>query len=71
MAPRSRRTSRRRDYELYAGVRPVKAYPTAALRSPTHGRPGSISVILRELTEGLFASRGKGIVEDDQIARPW
>ena len=57
------------DYGLYAGVRPVRAFPNL---------PGPLSdpraqqidlVVLRESTEGLFLSRGKGTVEDDQIAR--
>ena len=59
----------RRDYGLYAGVRPVKFLPNcrAPLADP---RAGQIDlVILRESTEGLFASRGKGTLEDDQIAR--
>ena len=59
----------RREFELYAGVRPVKSYPNTrrALADP---RGAEIDlVILRELTEGLFASRGRGTVEDDQIAK--
>ena len=54
---------------LYAGVRPVRALPGGAqpLADP---RSADIDlVIVRESTEGLFASRGKGVVEDDQIAR--
>lgn len=56
-------------FELYAGVRPIKALPGGAkvLSDP---RAESIDlVIIRESTEGLFASRGKGIVENDQTAR--
>ena len=56
-------------YELYAGVRPIKAFPGTplALRDP---RASDIDlVIIRESTEGLFASRGRGVVEDDAIAR--
>src|SRR5205809_513479 len=43
--------------DLYAGVRPCKLYPGA--RSPLAGKaPGSIDlVIVREQSEGLFASR--------------
>ena len=59
----------RRDYELYAGVRPVKAYPNCRAPLADPRAAGIDLVILRESTEGLFASRGKGIVEDDQIAR--
>ena len=59
----------RREFELYAGVRPVKSYPNTrrALADP---RGAEIDlVILRESTEGLFASRGRGTVEGDQIAK--
>jgi 3-isopropylmalate dehydrogenase len=59
----------RRVFGLFAGVRPVKAYPNtrAPLADP---RASAIDlVILRESTEGLFASRGKGTVEDDREAR--
>jgi len=54
--------------DLYAGVRPCKLYPgvKTPLRNAT---PGSIDlVILREQTEGLFASVQSGIVLHDQIA---
>jgi 3-isopropylmalate dehydrogenase len=59
----------RRDYGLYAGLRPVRALPN--LPSPlADPRAQQIDlVILRESTEGLFFSRGKGTVEDDRIAR--
>ena len=56
-------------FELYAGVRPIKALPGGflALRDP---RAEAIDLVLiRESTEGLFAARGKGVVEDDSIAR--
>ncbi len=57
------------DLGLYAGVRPVRSIP---------GVPGPLSdaraqaldfVLIRESTEGLFASHGKGTIEDDSIAR--
>ncbi len=57
------------NFGLYAGVRPVRAYPNgpSALSDP---RAGDIDfVLIRESTEGLFASRGKGTVEDDREAR--
>ncbi len=59
----------RRHYGLYAGVRPVRFFPNC--RTPlSDPRAANIDlVILRESTEGLFASRGRGTVEDDQIAR--
>ena len=54
---------------LYAGIRPVKALPGGA-RPLGDPRGADVDlVIVRESTEGLFASRGKGIVEDDRIAR--
>ncbi len=57
------------EFGLFAGVRPVKTYPNvpSPLADP---RAAKIDlVILRECTEGLFASRGKGEVIDDQEAR--
>ena len=57
------------EFDLFAGVRPVKAYPNvpSPLADP---RAAKIDlVILRECTEGLFASRGKGEVIDDREAR--
>ena len=54
---------------LYAGVRPVKALPGGAqLLGDPRGADIDL-VIVRESTEGLFASRGKGVVEDDRVAR--
>ncbi|MEM1306897.1 MAG: isocitrate/isopropylmalate family dehydrogenase, partial [Pseudomonadota bacterium] len=56
-------------FGLFAGVRPVKKYPN----TPTPlGDPRADNIdliILRESTEGLFASAGKGTVEDDAVAR--
>lgn len=54
---------------LYAGLRPIRAIPGVplALAAP---RANEIDFILvRESTEGLFASRGKGTVEDDRVAK--
>jgi 3-isopropylmalate dehydrogenase len=59
----------RREMGLFAGLRPVRALPNtpAVLADP---RAAQIDfVIIRESTEGLFASRGIGHVEDDRIAR--
>ncbi len=56
-------------YNLYAGVRPTRAIPgvKVALADP---RAADIDfVLVRESTEGLFYSRGKGTVEDDATAR--
>jgi 3-isopropylmalate dehydrogenase len=55
--------------ELFAGVRPIRLIPgvPSALASP---RAKDIDlVIIRESTEGLFASRGKGEVIADREAR--
>jgi 3-isopropylmalate dehydrogenase len=54
--------------DLYAGVRPCKLYP--GVGSPlANVRPGEIDlVILREQTEGLFASQAGGIVLHDDVA---
>lgn len=54
---------------LYAGLRPFRAIPgvPSPLSSP---RAKEIDfVLVRESVEGLFASRDKGVVEDDRIAR--
>lgn len=59
----------RKEFGLYAGVRPVKLYPNVPtpLKDP---RAQNIDlIILRESTEGLFASVGKGEVIDDREAR--
>jgi 3-isopropylmalate dehydrogenase len=54
--------------DLYAGVRPCKLYP-GARSSLANVKPGDIDlVILREQTEGLFASQNAGIVLGDQVA---
>jgi len=56
-------------FNLYAGVRPVKSYPNVpgVLADP---RASQIDlIVLRESTEGLFASLGKGRVIDDQEAQ--
>jgi 3-isopropylmalate dehydrogenase len=59
----------RREFGLYAGVRPVRRLPNTPsfLADP---RASDIDLaIIRESTEGLFYSRGKGTVEDDEVAR--
>lgn len=57
------------DLGLYAGVRPFRAVPgiPTPLSDP---RAKDIDfVLIRESTEGLFASHGKGTVENDEIAK--
>ena len=54
--------------DLYANVRPIRLY--AGVRSPLAGwAPGSIDyILLRENTEGLYASRGGGIDLRGEVA---
>ncbi|MFW6077758.1 MAG: isocitrate/isopropylmalate dehydrogenase family protein [Hyphomicrobiales bacterium] len=57
------------EFGLYAGVRPIRAIPGVphALASE---RAGDIDfVLVRESTEGLFASHRRGVIENDQTAR--
>lgn len=56
-------------YGLYAGVRPVKAYPNTPITLSDERAKNIDLIILRESTEGMFASRGKGEVIDDLVAR--
>ena len=59
-------------YGLYAGVRPVKAYPNAPQRLADPRAAGIDLIILRESTEGLFYSaavHGRGEVIGDSEAR--
>jgi len=56
------------NFELFAGVRPIRAIPglNGPLRDP---RAGQIDfVILREQTEGLYWSRGRGTMLDADTA---
>ena len=59
-------------FGLYAGVRPVKAYPNAPQRLADPRAAGIDMVILRESTEGLFysaAANGGGEVIGDSEVR--
>jgi 3-isopropylmalate dehydrogenase len=53
-------------FDLYAGVRPCRLVPGTP--SPIVGadRHGIDLVVIRESTEGLFASMGKGVVTQDE-----
>jgi 3-isopropylmalate dehydrogenase len=53
-------------FDLYAGVRPARLIP--GVPSPIVGaaEKGIDFVLIRESTEGLFASRGKGVVTADE-----
>jgi 3-isopropylmalate dehydrogenase len=58
-------------FGLYAGVRPVKAYPNAPQRLADPRAAGIDLIILRESTEGLFYSAAAHnrslIVNDDEV----
>src|SRR5712672_4770648 len=53
-------------FDLYAGVRPARLIP--GVPSPIVGadRRGIDLIVIRESTEGLFASMGKGVVTDTE-----
>jgi len=53
-------------FDLYAGVRPCRLIP--GVPSPIVGAAerGIDLVVIRESTEGLFASMGKGVVSDEE-----
>jgi len=55
--------------ELYAGVRPARAVPGIPLPLADPRARSLDLVLVRESTEGLFASRGKGTLEGDREAR--
>jgi len=57
------------ELELYAGVRPARALPGIALPLADPRARSIDLVVIRESTEGLFASRGKGTIEGDSEAR--
>lgn len=57
------------DLKLYAGLRPVRLVPGLALPLADPRAAQTDLVLIRESTEGLFASHGKGVVEDDRVAR--
>ena len=56
-------------FGLYAGVRPAKAYPNIAPKLADPRAADIDLIVLRESTEGLFYSHGRGEVIDDQEAR--
>ena len=52
--------------DLFANVRPILALP--GVEGPLRAKAGSIDyVIVRENTEGLYASRGKGVGNDHAV----
>jgi 3-isopropylmalate dehydrogenase len=54
--------------DLYAGIRPIKLYPK--VRSPLILKENQTIdyVVVRENTEGLYASRNGGIIQREQVA---
>jgi 3-isopropylmalate dehydrogenase len=57
------------ELDLYAGVRPARAIPGIPLPLADPRACEIDLVVIRESTEGLFASRGKGVIDNDQEAR--
>jgi 3-isopropylmalate dehydrogenase len=55
--------------DLYAGVRPARAIPGVPLPLGDARAKDIDLVVVRESTEGLFASRGKGVLDGDREAR--
>ena len=55
-------------YELYAGVRPIRSLPGTAGPLRDHRAAQIDLVILREQTEGLYYSRGRGVMQDANTA---
>ncbi len=59
----------RSEFGLLAGIRPVKVFPNVPIPLCDSRARDIDLVIVRECTEGLFASVGKGHVENDTVAR--
>jgi 3-isopropylmalate dehydrogenase len=57
------------EFGLFAGVRPVRTLPGMPAILADKRAEHLDFVVIRESTEGLFASRGKGVVIDDREAR--
>ncbi len=57
----------RNGLDLYANLRPIRLYPN--VQAPVKAQPGDIDyVIVRENTEGLYASRGLGVANRNAAA---
>ena len=59
----------REEFALIAGVRPVRAFPNTVRRLADARAQGIDLIILRESTEGLFYTQGRGEVIGDTEAR--
>src|SRR6266540_1187430 len=53
-------------FDLYAGVRPARLIPGVPSPIVCADRRGIDLIVIRESTEGLFASMGKGVVTDKE-----
>src|SRR6476659_6140620 len=53
-------------FDLYAGVRPARLIPGVPSPIVDAHKRGIDFILIRESTEGLFASMGKGIVTQDE-----
>ena len=58
----------RETFQLFAGVRPVRTFPGLPLPLADPRAASLDFVLIRESTEGLFAGRGKTLVDDDNSA---
>src|SRR5437763_15039692 len=56
----------RKIFDLYAGVRPARLVPGCASPIVGAAEHGIDFVVIRESTEGLFASMGKGVVTAEE-----
>lgn len=54
--------------DLYAGIRPIRLYPGVQSPLRTEGRPPIDYIVVRENTEGLYASRRGGLILRDEVA---
>ena len=59
----------RTELDLYAGLRPIKFYPNIPITLADPRTKNIDIIIVRESTEGLFASLGKSVIENDKVAR--
>jgi 3-isopropylmalate dehydrogenase len=58
----------RAEMDLYAGLRPIRSYPGLPLVLADKRAARIDLVLVREQTEGLLYSRGRGTVEEDRVA---
>ncbi|EXI92772.1 MAG: 3-isopropylmalate dehydrogenase [Candidatus Accumulibacter sp. BA-94] len=59
----------RAELDLYAGLHPIRSYPRLP-RVLADKRAAAVDLVLvRELSEGLLYSRGRGSLENDTVAR--